>query len=76
MIERWFPCADVTANVEVWMGIGQFGEDAIYLVRDTAARPSEGGGDLLATAVARGAHRTGAPLQDGPRRDGVAGRGQ
>ena len=52
MIERWFPCAEVSANSQSGWGSGNSEVGIMYLVRRAAHRAGQGRDDLLAAAMA------------------------
>ena len=48
MIERWFPCAEVSEHSAKGWGTGFTGEEPVHLVRFPTARAGKSRGDLLA----------------------------
>ena len=58
MIERWFPCTEVSeASASGW-GSGKQREGTVHVVRRTSTRAGKGGGSHESSAVAGGRGRT------------------
>ena len=64
MIERWFPCAEVSANSAAGWGSGNQEREPHHVVRRAPDRAGQGRRHLLAPAVARRRSREQQRLQD------------